>query len=37
MRLDEVPRPMPGAGEVLVAVKAAGGRPWDRLRSPIPV
>src|SRR5215467_16317860 len=31
MRLDEVPRPMPGAGEVLVAVKAAGVGPWDRL------
>ena len=25
MRLDEIPRPMPGAGEVLVAVKASGG------------
>ena len=31
MRLDEIPRPVPGAGEVLVAVKAAGGGPWDRL------
>ena len=31
MRLDEIPRPMPGAGEVLVAVKAEGVRPWDRL------
>src|SRR5208337_529726 len=31
MRLDEVPRPVPGAGEVLVAVKAAGVGPWDRL------
>jgi NADPH:quinone reductase-like Zn-dependent oxidoreductase len=31
MRLDEVPRPMPGAGEVLVAVKATGVGPWDRL------
>ena len=31
MRLDEVPRPMPGAGEVLVAGKAAGVGPWDRL------
>src|SRR5215469_3127772 len=31
MRLDEIPRPMPGAGEVLVAVKAAGVGPWDRL------
>jgi NADPH:quinone reductase-like Zn-dependent oxidoreductase len=24
MRLDDIPRPVPGAGEVLVAVKAAG-------------
>ena len=31
MRLDEIPRPVPGAGEVLVAVKAAGVGPWDRL------
>jgi NADPH:quinone reductase-like Zn-dependent oxidoreductase len=31
MRLDEIPRPMPGAGEVLVAAKAAGVGPWDRL------
>jgi NADPH:quinone reductase-like Zn-dependent oxidoreductase len=31
MRLDEIPRPLPGAGEVLVAVKAAGVGPWDRL------
>jgi NADPH:quinone reductase-like Zn-dependent oxidoreductase len=31
MRLDEVPRPVPGAGETLVAVEAAGVRPWDRL------
>jgi len=31
LRLDEVPRPVPGAGEVLVAVKAAGVGPWDRL------
>jgi NADPH:quinone reductase-like Zn-dependent oxidoreductase len=31
MRPDEIPRPVPGAGELLVAVKAAGGGPWDRL------
>ncbi len=31
MRLDDLPRPVPGAGEVLVAVKAAGVGPWDRL------
>ena len=31
MRLEGIPRPVPGAGEVLVAVKAAGGGPWDRL------
>src|ERR1700738_2906792 len=31
MRLDELPRPVSGAGEVLVAVKAAGVGPWDRL------
>ena len=31
MRLDEIPQPVPGAGEVLVAVKAAGVGPWDRL------
>jgi NADPH:quinone reductase-like Zn-dependent oxidoreductase len=31
IRLDEVPRPVPGAGDVLVAVKAAGVGPWDRL------
>ena len=31
MRLDEIPCPVPEAGEVLVAVKAAGVGPWDRL------
>ena len=31
MRLDEIPRPVPAAGEVLVAMKAAGVGPWDRL------
>jgi NADPH:quinone reductase-like Zn-dependent oxidoreductase len=31
IRLDEIPRPVPGAGEVLVAVKPAGVGPWDRL------
>jgi hypothetical protein len=31
MRLDEIPRLVPGAGEMLVAVKAAGVGPWDRL------
>ena len=31
MRLDEIPRPVPEAGELLVAVKAAGVGPWDRL------
>jgi NADPH:quinone reductase-like Zn-dependent oxidoreductase len=31
MRLDEIPRPVPGAGQVLVAVKAAGVGLWDRL------
>src|SRR5499433_2712109 len=31
MRLDEIPRPVPGASEVLVAVKAACVGPWDRL------
>jgi NADPH:quinone reductase-like Zn-dependent oxidoreductase len=31
LRLDEIPRPTPGAGDVLVAVKAAGVGPWDRL------
>jgi NADPH:quinone reductase-like Zn-dependent oxidoreductase len=30
MRLDETPCPVPGAGDVLVAVKAAGVGPWDR-------
>jgi hypothetical protein len=29
MRLEGIPRPVPGAGEVLVA--AAGGGPWHRL------
>jgi NADPH:quinone reductase-like Zn-dependent oxidoreductase len=31
MLLDETPCPVPGAGDVLVAVKAAGVGPWDRL------
>jgi NADPH:quinone reductase-like Zn-dependent oxidoreductase len=31
LRLDEIPRPAPRAGEVLVTVKAAGVGPWDRL------
>src|ERR1700757_3860128 len=31
LRLDEIPRPVPGAGGGLVAVKAAGVGPWDRL------
>jgi NADPH:quinone reductase-like Zn-dependent oxidoreductase len=31
MRLDEIPRPVRGAGEVLVAVKAAGVGLWDWL------
>jgi NADPH:quinone reductase-like Zn-dependent oxidoreductase len=31
MRLDELPRPEPGPDEMLVAVKAAGVGPWDRL------
>jgi NADPH:quinone reductase-like Zn-dependent oxidoreductase len=31
MRLDEIPRPVPEARELLVAVKAAGVGPWDRL------
>jgi NADPH:quinone reductase-like Zn-dependent oxidoreductase len=31
LRLDEIPCPVPGAGEVLVAMKAAGVGPWDRL------
>jgi NADPH:quinone reductase-like Zn-dependent oxidoreductase len=31
IRLDELPRPVPAAGEVLVAVEAAGVGPWDRL------
>ena len=31
MRLDETPRPVPRAGEVLIGVKAAGVGPWDRL------
>jgi NADPH:quinone reductase-like Zn-dependent oxidoreductase len=31
IRLDEIPRPVPGAGELLIAVKAAGVGPWDRL------
>jgi NADPH:quinone reductase-like Zn-dependent oxidoreductase len=31
MRLDEIPRLLPGTGEVLVAVKAAGVGPWDGL------
>jgi NADPH:quinone reductase-like Zn-dependent oxidoreductase len=31
IRLDEIPRPMPGAGQVLVAVRAAGVGPWDQL------
>jgi hypothetical protein len=31
MRLDEISRPVPGAGEMPVAVKAAGLGPWDQL------
>jgi NADPH:quinone reductase-like Zn-dependent oxidoreductase len=31
VRREEISRPAPGAGEVLVAVKAAGVGPWDRL------
>jgi NADPH:quinone reductase-like Zn-dependent oxidoreductase len=31
IRLEEIPRPVPGTGEMLVAVKAAGVGPWDRL------
>jgi NADPH:quinone reductase-like Zn-dependent oxidoreductase len=31
MRLDEVARPVPEAGEMLIAVRAAGVGPWDRL------
>ena len=31
MRLDGKPRPVPGAREVLVVVKASGVGPWDRL------
>jgi NADPH:quinone reductase-like Zn-dependent oxidoreductase len=31
LRLDEIPCPAPGAGDVLVAVKAAGVGPWDQL------
>jgi NADPH:quinone reductase-like Zn-dependent oxidoreductase len=31
MRLDEIPRPVPKGGQVLVAVKAASVGPWDRL------
>jgi NADPH:quinone reductase-like Zn-dependent oxidoreductase len=31
LRLDDIPSPVPGPGEVLVAVKAAGVGPWDRL------
>src|SRR5580700_6723166 len=31
MRLDGKPRPVPGAREVLVVVKASGIGPWDRL------
>ncbi|MEA2731992.1 MAG: hypothetical protein QOF70_6467 [Acetobacteraceae bacterium] len=42
---DDVPRPMPGAGEVLVRVNAAGVGPWDAwirpgksaLRQPLPL
>src|SRR5689334_612705 len=29
MRFERVPRPAPGAGEVLVKVEAAGVGPWD--------
>src|SRR5215831_10908722 len=29
MRLEKVPRPVPGPGEVLVEVHAAGVGPWD--------
>ncbi len=29
MKLDSVPRPDPGDGEVLVRVAAAGVGPWD--------
>jgi NADPH:quinone reductase-like Zn-dependent oxidoreductase len=29
MKFEEVPRPAPGSGEVLVRVKAAGVGPWD--------
>ena len=31
MRREGIPREVPGAGEVLVGVKAAGVGPWDRL------
>ena len=31
LRLDEIPCPVPGAGDVLVALKAAGVGPWDQL------
>jgi hypothetical protein len=31
MRLDGNPRPLPGAREVLVVVKASGVGPWHRL------
>jgi NADPH:quinone reductase-like Zn-dependent oxidoreductase len=37
MRLDDIPRPVPGAGELLVAVKAAGVGPWDRLVQALPL
>ena len=29
MNFEQVPRPEPGPGEVLVKVAAAGGGPWD--------
>src|SRR5262245_13650890 len=31
MRFEEVPRPSPGPGEVLIRVEAAGVGPWDSL------
>jgi NADPH:quinone reductase-like Zn-dependent oxidoreductase len=43
--IDDLPRPIPGAGQVLVRVAAAGVGPWDALiregksvvKSPLPL
>ena len=34
--LEDVPRPMPATGDVLVRVAAAGVAPWDGLEMSLP-